>query len=561
MIVILLGVGAALVYFLRNARRDRGFRPELAPVGWVDGTRWSVVAPLARVETRRLLLHPAFITGMVITPLLLLLATARDAGDDWIRVSQGIALGLAPFGWFVIAATQLLTTRPSRTGADSLLSSLPAPQPTRTAAVLATMGGSVAVAGLFAIANVLFLLLIEDRVIVGSPDIGEIATGVMLAAGAVTVGVAIGRFLPHPLFAVGGAIAVILIQARFLEPTTWPWNTDEASPVRFFGFLAENTSARPELEYRPAAWHLVYLVGLTAVMVVVGLARNGVTRPLAGALAGAVGCAALGGWMQAHPAPAGRVAEMVRFLEAPAAHQKCEERTSGRYCVFDRRADFLAQWDARATDLLALVPRAPGRLVVAERVPTIVGNKNCTPIPFTDSLIPAVAHNLDPERVWSADHAVHPGSDYLPCSSTSVHGLFFAVQVGSWAVGLPSSPRAGNERCYADGEARSALALWLGAAATPGGATRLARLEKEERGYHFRFTGWTDPPMFGVHFALSDARVAVAMADRPAKDVAAAVAPHWARLTAPGTPTSELVSLLALANTASSSPALTPACA
>jgi hypothetical protein len=558
-IFLLLAVGA-IFFAVRRARRPRGFRPELGAVGWSEGTRWAVVGPLARVETRRLLTHPAFIAGAVLSPLLLFAATNRDAGNDWVQLSTGVALGLAPLGWFTIAAAQLLTTRPERTGADGLFASLPAPQPTRTAALLGTMTGAVGVAVGFAAVTVA-LLSTQDRVFPGVPDLAEITAGVLLGAGAVTVGVAIGRFLPHPLFSVGGVIAVIVIQARFFDPTTWPWNRGEASPVRFFGFLGTDTSAPPALEYRPAEWHLVYLVGFIGVMAVVALARNGVPRQLGVALAIAVAVVLAGGWAQTRPAPAGRVAQMVSYLEDPLAHQRCTDRVAARYCTYGNGEQTIPLWDARARDVLALLPAPPPRLVVVERVPTVIGNSNCSAIPFTDSLPAAVRRSLDVRRVWAADGAVHPGTDALPCSSTSVSGLFFAVQVGSWAVGLPSSPQAGDERCYADGQSRSALALWLGAAVTPGGKQRLAKLLDEEFTDHLRFRDWNEPPMWGVHFANGDTRVALAMLDRPPNSIASTLAPQWKRLTTPGTPTAELVRALGLATNATTMSPTAPACA
>ena len=101
---------------------------------------------------------------------------------------------------------------------------------------------------------------------------GEIAAGVLVVAGAVTVGVAVGRWLPFAAFGIVAAVAVSLIQARFLDDTTWPWNLRHSHPLRFLGFLAETTPVVDgALEIRPTWWHLVYLVGLILFMCAVAL--------------------------------------------------------------------------------------------------------------------------------------------------------------------------------------------------------------------------------------------------------------------------------------------------
>ncbi|HUR77563.1 MAG TPA: hypothetical protein VMZ22_06435 [Acidimicrobiales bacterium] len=541
----LIGLGLYLM-----ARRRGATAPELGPVGWVPGIRFAPALPLARAELRRLLLHPAFIAGLALTALVVFGTLGRGAIEpEWPRISTGVALRLVPLGWLTIAAAHLLTTRPTRTGTDALFASLPAPQPTRTAALLATMIGPVGVATVLAAAMVALLSRADFVEPTGSPNVAEIAAGILIVAGAVAVGVGVGRFLPHPLFGVAAIVAVTVIQARFLDPTTWPWDEEEAHPLRFLGFLGSDTSADPVLEYRPTAWHLVYLAALVVFMALVALARSGVPRHLAVALAASVGLAGVAGWMQTRPAPPARVAEMVRYLEHPEAHQTCEERGRARYCVFPDGARNVAGWDKRVNALFALAPAAAtaGRhLQVRERVPTVVGNSNCSPVAFSAGLVKEVAAAIDPARVWRADDAIHPGTDTLPCSDESVNGFFFAVQVGTWTVGLPSSPHGLDERCRADGRSRAALALWLGAASTPGGVRQLRALVNEQSGDHIRFDSWNDPPMWGVEFARADAKLALILLQRPKADTAATFGAHWARVSAPTTTSAELADLFGL---------------
>ena len=149
-VVIILAVLG--VWFTAGAvRRHRasGTPPERGPVGWVNGTRWRTLAPLARAENRRLVRHPAFLTGAALTPLMMWAAMMSDevpAGDPWRTVSPAIALTLVPLGWFTIVAVNLLVLRPARTGSAELFATLPTPQPVRTAGMLSTMATASIVA-------------------------------------------------------------------------------------------------------------------------------------------------------------------------------------------------------------------------------------------------------------------------------------------------------------------------------------------------------------------------------------------------------------------------------
>ena len=93
--------------------------------------------------------------------------------------------------------------------------------------------------------------VLQRRRRLGTPQWAEIAAGVLVVAGAVAVGVTVGRWLPFAAFGIVAAVAVTLIQARFLDDTTWPWNLPHSHPVRFLGFLAETDPiGDPALEIR-----------------------------------------------------------------------------------------------------------------------------------------------------------------------------------------------------------------------------------------------------------------------------------------------------------------------
>lgn len=550
--LLVVAVTAAIAWLALRRRRTPTARPaEVGPVGWCPGTDWRAVPPLARAETRALLRHPAFLVGTGLTPLMFWAATADTAfgsAPDWLDISLAIALALVPLAWLTIVAVDLVALRPRRTGADELFATAPTPRPVRSTALLIAGLGPVVVA---AVLTGGWVGVVETRDAVrGAPHWMELAVGPLIVAGAVTVGVAVARWLPRAIFGVLAAFGTLFIQARFFEVDSWPWDRAAGDPVRFLGFMAEAAGAGTDaLEVRPAGWHLLYLCGLVVVMAGIALARDGLRAPIAGLLVVALLVVAGTGWMQARPLSTGRQIQMAAYLTDPAAHQRCEASDGVRYCAYPGFTDLVGDWRERVETTLAVLPpvAAEGRtrLDVAQRAATIIGNDDCSPVPFETSLPPSVAGRVSPAAMWPADDHVHPGlqAESLPCSSEDVHDFFLAVQVGAWAVGLPPAPHGRDERCTATGQARAAVALWAAAAGTPRGARLLRTVLRDGTsadGTLITFDdggvnggGWDAPPMWGVDYAASDASVALALLGRPPADVARILAEDWDDWTAP----------------------------
>lgn len=564
LLLVLLAVGIPL-WLHRRARGEVAAPAEVGPVGWARGTCWAVARPLARADTRRLLRHPAFVVGVLLTPLMLAAATLTEE-TSWWRISPATALALVPLGWATIIASNLLCLQPRRTGADELFAAAPAPQPVRTAGLILSAVPAAAVAAVLAVGWLVILDGGGD--LTGSPRPLEISAGLLIVAGSVTVGVGVARWLPGAGFGILAAVATAVIQARFFEVASWPWNRSEADPLRFLGFLAGPTSAGgPDLEIRPAGWHLVYLAGLVLVMAGIALARDGVPRLVGGLLAAALALTAMAGWVQVRPPTDRQVARMIAFLTDPESGRTCTNEGPVRYCASGENLSRVAHWRRRVAAVHALVPAsvAARPLVVADRVPTVSGNSNCSPQPFLEGIHPDVAAKVTAEQVWPDDGAVHPGTNRFPCGGRATNELFTAVQVAAWAVGLPPSPHHLDLRCTATGQARSAIALWLGAAATPEGARTVRELvggSSSSPGGRMTFPDWDDPPMWGVTFATADAELALRLLALPKEKVAAALGPVWGTMTAPGTPAADLARLTGvpapLATTAGPDPSTCP---
>jgi hypothetical protein len=546
---------AVIVYFAIRGLKRAGTPVAGTPlVGWVPGTKWRVLVPLGRTDVRLVLRHPAFVVGVLVTPLMLFAAT--ESVTSWRYASAGIALGLVPLGWLTIIAVDLVMLRPRRTGTDELFATLPTPQPVRTSAMLSAAIGPVIVSIVLAVA---WVLVVSSRDAVrGSPRWAEIAAGVLIVAGSVCVGVAVARWLPNPGFGVLAAAATMVIQARFLDVTTWPWDRTEGDQLRFLGFLASPTGVVDDfLEVRPAGWHLAYLGGLVVVMAGVALAREGMRRPVAIVIGAGVLVAATAGWSQIRPLSAAQQDAMVSYLVEPAGHQICDTSAAVRFCSYPNFAGQLVGWQDRVHKTLAMLPavaltdRPP--LEVVQRPAIVVSSDACTPIAFEEGLPPGVAARVSAAALWPADGHVHPPFDEesFPCSERATGGFFLAVQTGAWGVGLPPAPHDRNDRCTANGQARAVVALWAGTAGTPGGATTLRDVisDGSTDGLMIDFDDWDDPPMWGVDYTVADADLALAMLDLPVDDVRAALAADWLRWTDAGTPSSALATELGLAAT------------
>lgn len=547
-LIVIIAV-AVFVHRLWARRRPEVSRIEsglVGPVGWVSTIQWTTVRPLLRADVRRVVLHPAFVFGVAITWGIMLLAATAEEGE-WLDASAGIALGLVPLGWMTIIASNLTALRPRRLGTEELFASLPAPQPVRTTALLLTSIGPGIVASLYAIGAVVWLQN-RDEPLPGSPLWQEIAVGVLIVVGAVAVGVTVARFVPNGMFGVLAVVAVTLIQARVFELTAWPWHTSRAHPARFLAFLTEPSRVADQtLEFRPTGAHLVYLFSWTLVVAMAGLLRDRGSRPAVALLVLGVLAVAGSGWVQTRPLSDASRDRMVSYLLEPDLHQVCREAGAVRYCAYPDYGADIDGWRATTESVLAQFPDAAiagaAELEVVQRPATIIGTSACGPSRFRDNLHPAVASRVDPARLWADDGAVHPSlhGEAFPCSDRDDNGFFLAVQVASWAMGLPPAPHHDDERCTATGQARSAIAMWAAAAATPDGARILADVRRDgSDGKLLVFTDWDNPPMWGVTFANVDVQVALAMLDLPNESVRSVLGQHWDRLSEDTTSTAFL---------------------
>lgn len=503
---------------------------------------WPAAATLGLGESRRLLLHPAFLAGLVLT--LLALKLTNEPGPHAMYLwGPDLVLRFVPLGWFTIVAANLAVLRARRHGTVELYATTPVTPATITTAHLLTAIAAGLVGTILVAVAVGAELLLSDPI--GRLDIAETVVGALIVGGAVVVGVAVARWLPWFLFGFAAVIAVTAIEGVV--------GSSQTGTLRFFAFVAPTTSAgHPFLDSRPSVWHALFVVSMTVLLAGVALARHGTGRAAISLLVIGALAAAGTGWAQSRPLDERSALARVSFLAGEDGAHRCEVRGGVEYCAFRGGPDPIDEWAGVVGAVISRIPAgAPRPERVHQRPPIEIGNADCGRSTYEETLLAPVRDRLDPRDIWPADDDVHPSfawPERFPCGGEEDGGLFLAVQAASAAVGLPPALASDERRCRADGQARSQLALWLGAQSSSTARDALAALLDDGdawRGQHLEFPsgrgfGWDTPPVWAVAWYRDDVAAAVRLADHSPASVAAALAPHWDGLLQPATPATDL---------------------
>lgn len=533
--ISLLAIGGFVLFNRRDRRKERRGQLFLTPEP-PQAPRWRTAVAVGRFEARKLLRHPAFVFGMVISPLALMGTLAGETAA-WV-ISAGLVIGLVPLGWMAIVATNLATLRSRRHGTEELEAALPTSQATRTTGVVLASIATLPVS--LVLLTAAFLVVGTNPDLIGGLRPWEIAPAAFIVMGGAIVGVLVGRWLPHPAFAIAAIVATTALQGR--------WASSDTSPVRWMGFQAGFPGSRdPFLELRPTGWHLLYLAGLVLLVAAVAVARHGLSQPLVGGLVAALVVVAIGGWMQTRPMSDAQAEERAAYLTEP--DQVCEDHEDVSYCAYPAYRDWIDEWREPVEGVLARVPDQDRHLEVSQRPPPVVGNSSCGPSEYLDAVPQRLADELTPQALWPADGDVHPTINWpesFPCGGRDTHGVFLGVQTGAWAVGLPPASSPPEPLCRADGQARAVMALWLGAQVADQGSAVLADLiadaEERDTGEHLTFDDdvWDNPPPWGVEWRIDDLLAAHALLEQPTHEVESVLAADWYHLTDPDTSSAEL---------------------
>jgi hypothetical protein len=491
-------------------------------------------AVLARKEAVRLLRRPLLWVGV----LLAFVSVGLREGQGTVLPDASTArpLALFPVAGMVLIASAMAVLRSRRHGTEELFSTLPAGPDVRTAGhLLASAAPGLVGVVIFAI----WVYAEKAAGAVGPADVAELATGPVLVVAAAVTGVALARLAPWSWLAVPMVVAIGFLEAVLVNIKP------ESNPLRSLAPWSPGASDVPSfLNHRTPVWHVVYLIGVVAAVALIALLLSAPRhrRQVAVALGAAVLVAAVGGWGQTRPLSHAQAAEVADIVARPAAYQVCGP--AGRdatVCAYPEYRGLIGLWAPAVASVLNRVvdvagPRQSGPLVLRQRV-LGAGVRHLTPA--TQRLLPATAPRSD-SQIWPED-----GEILLDFSwpAGGYGKLLLASAVSASVLGLPTRA-APDDRCDVSGQARGVAGLWLAAQSSPAAATALRRgLARPDENLGVSdgrvligaasFVGNYSP---GLLWGEADARLALALADRPAPDVARVMRQHWSSFMDPATP-------------------------
>lgn len=265
---------------------------------------------LASVEGRRLVTHPAFLAGVALAVVSLIVN--RVEGSDLPIGYDEVRFGAFFLAIGTLIAVNLNALRSRRHGADELYDAEPVPARLRTSAHLLSVLWAMAATVVLVIATFVTLAASDgfqvpfvDGIRVRTPTLAELALGPLVVGLFGVVGVLLARWLPSvavALLALVAAVPYLFFEAwtPLAGPRGWftpLWNAAQ----EVGGVSAAGGSWYPivaDFAVAALAWHELYLIGLIVVVSVLAIARHGWTRSLTvGAVLGS-GAIVLGAVMQ-----------------------------------------------------------------------------------------------------------------------------------------------------------------------------------------------------------------------------------------------------------------------
>ena len=535
----------------------------------VRSTETRVVLALARREGIRLLRHPVFLGGALLSLAVFGLLTWNLA-PVLHRDDTHAAMALFPLAAATLIVVNLATSRAARDGSDELYEGLATDARTHTLGHLLSL--AFAVAGAVALLALMFVYMLIDAP-VGRPRAAELAAGPLSVALFGAIGIALARWKTHVALAPVAVVALVALEITLMESIVGILPNNSRVPwLGPWVPLSLTSRVPPELILRPASWHAVYLLGLTGVFAALALLRHGRRPRLLAGLAGVVVVTALAGLAQLRPPTQEERLRLIALLERPEDFQICQERRGVTYCAYPAYAGLIARWADPVEGVLDEVPPAarPDDVVIRQSFGTYFEG----PVDV-------------PEEVLRNLEGKHPeylitGSEWGRGQAAADFELGFSLYFAQHSVGLPlrrndmrltsddvdflTKALSKRERksygdrlavgrrwhsCHAAGQARAAVALWLAGQATPRTEARMKELAAQfPPGFEYDdgvidydslaapiYTEhWIGPGYYG-RVGLYDAEFTYALdlLDRPDERVGSAIRDGWSTLTNPET--------------------------
>jgi hypothetical protein len=418
-----------------------------------SGTQRAASVQLARVEGRQLLHNEVFIVGIFMSVAILVIFGLVWASDNlgaqnswryWLALLPVFSL---PFAGMTLVAMNLAVLRARREGTEELFGSLPATATTRVVGHLGSVWMAFVVQILFVAATFASGNFLTDHFgAIDAASVGDIVVSFMLLACAGSLAVALARWLPNPLVALAALIALAFGGSAIGSIGGHHW-----SLTRQLSIWPRYPDHDWAFAIRPSWFHAAYLLSLGLVVAVVAVAKQRRDRLTLLLGVGAVSLAGVTGYIQTRPMIDSDAARIAAMISDPVAHSSCRTTDGLTLCAYRDYADITEVWTRElAAPFAAVAPkqRAEGFAVVWQE-------------PSLDRLDPAVRDRIDIEALTASR-----GADPATWNGVAVGGtesnLINRLALGLWSVGLPLVP-AGEAPCWAGGQARGIIALWVAA--------------------------------------------------------------------------------------------------
>ncbi|MEX1125596.1 MAG: hypothetical protein WEE53_08025 [Acidimicrobiia bacterium] len=504
-------------------------------------TSQTVVLALARFEARRALRHPLTWLG-ALGSLWLMWTLGGDVAPILERDSVFLAGAMLP-----LAAATLLVANYAILRQRRLLETLdayPSDANRRILGVQLGLVGPVLMSVLLQSIGFVYLLMGGS---IGTVNLWELAVGPLLMVVFGLGGVALGRWLPHPIVAPVALVGLAALQFM-ASPDAQIFSSVPTANVEWLApwMMPSAFSPIEDLAFRPYVLHLGYVTVLALVLGILALHHRGWDRLAPLAVGGLFGVAVVVVSFNLSSEPT------VGFdWPEAAANQVCNTAEGIEYCAFEFYTDWIPRWQETVASVNDLAPVSIDTVI--QRPPNHGWDDN-SGIPASGIV---VLTSLEWDRV-----------DGLP-----TQGFRLAIDVAQSAVGLPSTPEIRSftpeeiesivkqnpgypgdlkaqleeegpypKACSAIGQARAVVAVWLAGTALVDGASFLEARMKE---LHPSATSlyWPDRAHDpSVMIGRPDAELAAELLALPVAEVHPELLSRWPEVMDPATTSADLAS-------------------
>jgi hypothetical protein len=496
----------------------------------------AVAVALGRVEGRQFTNSAWFAAGIALCVLLFLLFGIIWAGENGGTRQEFVKLMpwfVHPMVGMVVLAAYRATTRAARDGADELFDTCPSAPATRTAGFLLSAAVPVATLGVF-LAIMATAVSFRSPLLhgtLGADSLADAIGALVLGAGGVALGVALGRWVR---FGIAPVIVVPLI--GFLATAVVSGSSPhEWKPLGQLSTAPPVNGISPVFTDRAAFWHLLWLIGLTAAVGIVAVARHRRDRTVALAAVAAAVVVLAAGIGATRPMPDHSAARIAARIAHPERDQVCAA-TAGpvEVCVYPYHRALLGRVTEDVGPVAAAFPPGMSRLTLRQVFDGDLGD-----------VAPEVRRRLEPADLVRPAGEVALG--FGEVTADPVDNPAFDLAFAS--LGLPQEPDEELLPMVIAGQARGVVALWL--------ATRGADADDRRKASTSAAPGSGDsfdrgslqtgmcskPPVVWSAQDLAAARAIIAL---PEPQVASVVTEGWSRWSDPRTGTDELLAALGL---------------